>query len=164
MPGQTENSIVIDAPIEQVWAITNDVASWPWLFSEYASAQILEQAADRVLFRLTTHPDEQQRTWSWVSERHLDPATRTVHAWRVETGPFEYMNIEWRYVQRDDGVEMRWLQDFHMKDTAPVDDAAMADRINKGSGVQLARIKVIIESGVPARGDDRVAGARNGGS
>ena len=164
MPGQTENSVVIDAPIEQVWAITNDVASWPWLFSEYASAQILEQTADRVRFRLTTHPDEQQRTWSWVSERQLDPAARTVHARRVETGPFEYMNIRWLYLQRDDGVEMRWMQDFHMKDTAPVDDAAMADRINRNSVAQLARIKMIIESGVPPRAYDRVACARNGGS
>jgi aromatase len=147
MSGHTENSVVIDSSLERVWAMTNDVASWPWLFSEYASAEILNRSEDTVLFRLTTHPDEQDRTWAWVSERRLDPGNHVVRARRVEAGPFEYMNIRWEYHPVDGGVEMRWFQDFHMKPTAPVDDAAMAERINQNTPVQMARIKMIIESG-----------------
>jgi aromatase len=144
--GHTENSVVIDSSLERVWTMTNDVASWPSLFSEYASAEILNHTDSSVLFRLTTHPDEQDRTWSWVSERHLDPANHTVRAERVETGPFEYMNIWWEYRPVEGGVEMRWVQDFHMKPTAPVDDAAMTERINLNTPIQMARIKTIIES------------------
>ena len=95
MSGHTENSVVIDSSLERVWAMTNDVASWPWLFSEYASAEILNRSEDTVLFRLTTHPDEQDRTWAWVSERPLDPANHVVQARRIEAGPFGYMNIRW---------------------------------------------------------------------
>ena len=58
MAGHTENEIVIDAPLDLVWEMTNDVASWPSLFSEYASAEILERKDDSTRFRLTMHPDE----------------------------------------------------------------------------------------------------------
>jgi len=147
MSGHTENSVVIAAPMEQVWAITNDVACWPWLYSEYASAEIIDKADNYVKFRLTTVPDEQNQTWSWVSERRLDPVHHVVLARRVETGPFEHMNIRWEYRTVAGGVELRWIQDFQLKPTAPIDDAAMAERINRRSPVEMARIKRLIESG-----------------
>ncbi|MFD0854540.1 SRPBCC family protein, partial [Actinomadura adrarensis] len=86
MAGHTENSIVIDAPMDLVWDMTNDVASWPNLYSEYAAAEILSEEDGVIRFRLTMHPDENGKQWSWVSERRPDPATRTVRARRVEPG------------------------------------------------------------------------------
>jgi aromatase len=146
MTGHTDNRIVIAAPLERVWALTNDVARWPYLFSEYASAEILATEDNYVRFRLTTHPKDDDRVWTWVSERRLDPANRVVHARRVETGPFEYMNIRWEYRVVGDAVEMRWLQDFALKPTAPVDDAAMTEQINRNTPVQMERIKHLIET------------------
>jgi aromatase len=145
MPAHTENSIVIDAPLDLVWDVTNDVASWPDLFTEYATAEILDHTGDTVRFRLTMHPDENGKVWSWVSERTADPASHTVQAHRVETGPFEYMKIYWSYDAVDRGTQMRWVQDFQMKPTAPVDDTQMAERINKNSPIQMATIKEKIE-------------------
>jgi len=145
MPGHTENSVVIEAPLDTVWDVTNDVASWPALFTEYASAEILERSGDTVRFRLTMHPDEKGKVWSWVSERTADPATHTVRAHRVDTGPFEYMNIEWRYETVAGGTKMQWLQDFHMQPQAPLDDVQMTDRINKNSRLQMSIIKQKIE-------------------
>ncbi|WBB90079.1 SRPBCC family protein [Verrucosispora sp. WMMC514] len=144
-PGHTENSVVIAAPLELVWSVTNDVAGWPDLFTEYARAEILDRDGDTVRFRLTMHPDENGVAWSWVSERTADPATRQVRAHRVETGPFEYMRIRWTYTEEPDGVRMTWVQDFAMKPTAPVDNAGMTDRINTNSAVQLAVIKERVE-------------------
>jgi aromatase len=143
--GHTDNRVVIAAPLERVWALTNDVARWPDLFSEYASAEILDTADNYVKFRLTTHPRD-DRVWTWVSERRLDPDNQVVLARRVETGPFEYMNIRWEYRVVGDAVEMRWLQDFRLKPTAPVDDAAMTEQINRNTQVQMARIKRLIEA------------------
>jgi aromatase len=97
MAGHTDNAIVIEAPMELVWSMTNDVESWPQLFSEYASAEILSRNNGSVTFRLTMHPDDQGRVWSWTSQRTPDEPSRTVRAHRVETGPFEYMNIFWKY-------------------------------------------------------------------
>lgn len=153
MAGHTDNAVVIAAPMELVWRITNDVAAWPELFSEYSSAEILERRGNRVRFRLTMHPDEDGRVWTWVSERTADPSTRSVRAHRVETGPFEHMDIRWQYRQVDGGVEMRWIQDFHMKPGAPVDDAAMTQHLNRNTAVQMGLIKRRVEelaTGSPA--------------
>ncbi|WP_372660699.1 SRPBCC family protein [Amycolatopsis kentuckyensis] len=146
MAGHTDNEIVIDAPFDRVWRMTNDVAGWPQLFSEYAEAVILEQRGDTVRFRLSLHPDENGKTWSWVSERTPDPATRTVRAHRVDTGVFKYMSLFWEYEDLGGRVRMRWVQDFEMKPGAPLDDAGMTDRLNTNSAGQLKLIKDKVEA------------------
>jgi len=155
---RTENSIVIDAPLDLVWDMTNDVANWPALFSEYASAEILHRSGDTVRFRLTMHPEPDGKVWSWVSERVMNRAELTVRAHRVEPGPFEFMNIHWSYTQTPAGVEMRWTQEFHMRPEAPVDDAGMATILNTNSPVQLKLIKERVET--TARDHGAVAGGR----
>ncbi|MDG4763529.1 SRPBCC family protein [Solwaraspora sp. WMMD406] len=151
MSGSTSNSVFIAAPLDLVWEMTNDVANWPQLFSEYASVEILEREGDRVVFRLTMHPDEQGQVWSWVSERVADPEKRTVKAHRIETGPFSYMNISWAYSEVPGGVQMIWKQDFAMKPEAPVDDAWMTDNINRNSVVQMDLIRRRVEERVQER-------------
>ncbi|MDG9703554.1 SRPBCC family protein [Streptomyces sp. DH37] len=145
MAGHTENEIVIAAPLDLVWDMTNDIENWPRLFSEYASVEILSRDGDSTTFRLTMHPDENGTVWSWVSERTADRDGLTVRARRVETGPFRYMDIRWEYAQTPDGVRMRWTQDFAMKPDAPVDDAWMTQNINRNSRVQMALIRDRIE-------------------
>lgn len=145
-PGHTDNRVVIRAPLDVVWSMTNDVESWPHLFSEYAEAVILGRDGDTVRFRLSTHPDDDGNVYSWVSERTPNRDTLTVKAHRVETGVFEYMNIEWTYREVDGGVEMRWIQDFAMKPTAPLDDAQMTAYINRNSLVQMSRIRSLVEA------------------
>ncbi|GGQ50654.1 MULTISPECIES: SRPBCC family protein [Streptomyces] len=154
MAGHTDNEITIAAPMPLVWDMTNDIENWPRLFSEYASVDVLERDGDRVTFRLTMHPDEEGRVWSWVSERVADPVTRTVRAHRVETGPFQYMNIVWEYTETAEGTRMRWVQDFAMKPEAPVDDAGMTDNINRNSRTQMELIRDRIEQ---AAGERRTA-------
>jgi aromatase len=150
MAGHTEQSIVIDAPFDLVWTMTNDVPAWPGLFTEYAGAEVLERDGDTVRFRLTMHPDEDGKVWSWVSERRADLSARQVHAHRVETGPFEYMNLRWTYAEEPSGVRMTWIQDFHMKPGAPADDEQMTARLNRNSPIQLQVIKEKIEAAAKA--------------
>ncbi|MFC5664137.1 SRPBCC family protein [Kitasatospora misakiensis] len=145
MPGHTDNEIVIAAPIDLVWEITNDLENWPQLFSEYASVEVLERDGDRVTFRLTMHPDEDGKVWSWVSERTTDRPSLAVKARRVEPGPFEFMDIRWEYSEVPAGTRMRWVQDFAMKPTAPVDDDGMVNHINRNSRVQLQLIREKVE-------------------
>ncbi|MFH0240984.1 SRPBCC family protein [Streptomyces sp. HK10] len=145
MAGHTENEIVIAAPLDLVWDMTNDIENWPRLFSEYASVEILSRDGDTTTFRLTMHPDENGTVWSWVSERTADRDALTVRAHRVETGPFQYMDIRWEYTQVPEGVRMRWTQDFAMKPDAPVDDTWMTRNINRNSRVQMALIRDRIE-------------------
>ncbi|MDJ0345172.1 SRPBCC family protein [Streptomyces sp. H10-C2] len=145
MAGSTDNQIVIAAPLDVTWEVTNDLDRWPRMFSEYASVEVLERAGDKVTFRLTMHPDENGKVWSWVSEREADRPSLTVRARRVETGPFEHMNIRWEYREVPGGTLMRWIQDFAMKPTAPVDDAGMTDHINRNSRIQMELIRDKVE-------------------
>ena len=147
----TDNSIVVDAPMELVWEMTNDVASWPELFSEYAAAEILERDGDTVRFRLTLRPDDDGNVWSWVSERTPDPVSRTVRARRIETGPFEFMNLHWTYAETDGGVEMRWRQEFEVRPGLPFGNAEMAERLNTNTRREMARIKELVEKGAAPR-------------
>lgn len=154
MPARTDNTVVINAPLESVWAAMNDVERWPELFSEYASAEILARDGDTTRFRLTTYPDEENggQVWSWVSERTADAATQTSKAHRIETGPFEYMRIAWFFAAVPEGTQMRWVQEFSMKPSAPADDAGAEDYINRNSRIQMGVIKQRLEAqaSVPA--------------
>src|SRR3981189_5435 len=94
MAGHTDNEISVEAPLDFVWRVTNEVRDWPRLFTEYASTEVIEEEPGRIVFRLTNRPDEDGNVYSWVSERCPDPATHTVQSRRIETGPFEYM--KWR--------------------------------------------------------------------
>lgn len=154
MAAHTDNSVVIAAPLDLVWSRTNDIESWPELFSEYAAAEVLERDGATVRFRLTMHPDENGVMWSWVSQRTADAVALTTTSHRVETGPFKYMFLFWEYTQVDGGVRLRWVQDFEMKPGAPVDDETMRARINRNSGIQQDRIRQLLESAV-------VSGARH---
>ncbi|MGW0764811.1 SRPBCC family protein [Streptomyces sp. NPDC002676] len=145
MSGHTQNEITIAAPVDLVWDMTNDVANWPQLFTEYATAEILAVEGNKTTFRLTMHPDDNGKVWSWVSERETDRAHLAVKARRVETGPFAYMNIHWQYEEVPAGTRMVWTQDFEMKPDAPVDDAWMTDNINKNSKIQMGLIRDKIE-------------------
>jgi aromatase len=145
VPGHTENEITVAAPLDLVWDITNDIESWPGLFTEYASVEILERRGETTTFRLTMHPDDNGTVWSWVSERTTDRAGRSVRARRVETGPFQHMDIHWEYSEVPGGTRMHWTQDFAMKPDAPVDDDWMTDNINRNSKIQMALIRDKIE-------------------
>ena len=144
--GHTDNSIVIAADIDHVWQMTNDLPSWPDLFTEYAEVEVLARHGSTVRFRLKMHPDESGRVWSWISERTLDEAAHEVVARRVEPGPFEFMDIRWSYAPEGSGTRMRWVQDFRMRPEAPVDTAAMTERIDANSKVQMAVIRDKVEA------------------
>ena len=153
MAAHTDNAIVIEAPLDLVWTMTNDLENWPNLFTEYAKTEIVERKdANTVLFRITMHPDNQGNAWSWISERTMDPATHTTKSRRIETGWFEYMHIEWFYEPVEGGTKMRWVQDFTMKPTAPFNDEQQAENINRNTKIQQAVIKERIEARAKAQG------------
>ncbi len=145
MAGHTENEILIAAPVGLVWDMTNDLERWPQLFSEYAAVEVLGREGERTTFRLTMHPDENGKVWSWVSERVTNRDELSVHARRTEPGPFVYMDIRWEYSEEPGGTRMHWTQDFEMSPRAPVDDDTMTDLINRNSKTQMELIRQKVE-------------------
>jgi aromatase len=148
MAGHTDNTVVIDKPLDEVWQRMNDLENWTNLFTEYASVEILERDGNTVKFRLTTHPDPEYdgQVWSWTSERTMDSESYTTKSRRIETGPFEYMNIEWYFEPADDGTKMRWVQDFSMKESAPANDEQAEEYLNNNTAEQMKAIKERLET------------------
>lgn len=109
--GHTRNSIVINAPYESVFDISNDIERWTELFGdEYIKAEVLEKKGNEITFRLT---DDENK--SWVSKRWLHKDQCFAFASRHDPMfPFEYMKIVWIYLPREEGTEMVWIQDFRM--------------------------------------------------
>ncbi|QKW05053.1 SRPBCC family protein [Streptomyces sp. NA04227] len=145
MTGHTENEIAIAAPVDLVWEMTNDLENWPQLFSEYSAVDVLDRDGDTTRFRLTMHPDDKGKVWSWVSERVTDRDGLVVNARRVEPGPFRHMDIRWEYAPTPEGTRMHWTQDFAMRPEAPLDDGQMTELINRNSRTQMELIRDKVE-------------------
>jgi aromatase len=148
MAAHTDNAVDVKAPLEFVWERMMDVESWPTLFSEYAQAEIVERNGDTIQFRLTTHPDPEYegKIWSWVSERVADPKSHSSKSRRIETGPFQYMTIEWFFEEIPDGTRMRWVQDFSMNPGAPANDQQAEEYMNTNTKTQMGVIKERLEA------------------
>ena len=109
--GHTRNSILINAPYDITFDISNHIERWTELFGdEYVSAEVLQRKGNEITFRLT---DDENK--SWVSKRWLHKEQRFAFASRHEPMfPFVFMKILWLYIERATGTEMIWIQDFEM--------------------------------------------------
>ena len=153
--GHTVNSIVINAPYELVFDISNKIERWTELFGkEYAKADVLERKGNEITFRLT---DEDGK--SWVSKRWLYKDLKFAYAQRWEPlFPFKYMKIVWFYTIEGNsplekqgtvpnGIKMSWIQDFEMDPKFTKFTAEQIEGfINKHSQDNMKIFKQVIEA------------------
>ena len=139
--GHTVNSIVIDAPYEQVFDKSNDINRWKEFFTEYTGSEVVEKTGNKIVFKLT-----HQNGNSWTSYRLLFKEEKFAYACRVSPmAPFGYMKIIWLYRAVENGIEMTWIQDFTMMPGAKINDAQCEELLNKHSSENLKHFKEIIE-------------------
>ncbi len=148
--GHTVNSIVINAPYDLVFDISNTIERWTELFGkEYAKADVLERNDTKgtgnieITFRLT---DEDGK--SWVSKRWLYKDLKFAYAQRWDPlFPFLYMKIVWFYTEVEGGISMKWIQDFEMDPKFTKFTAQQIEGfINKHSQDNLQIFKKVIEA------------------
>ena len=129
--GHTCNSIVINAPYDLIFDISNDIPQWTRLFgSEYKKAEIVKKEGNKITFRLT---DDEDKSWQ---------------SWRLSFKPkftFKYMKIIWLYTPKAGGTELTWIQHFEMDDKAKFNDEQVEGFINKHSQDNLKIFKEVIE-------------------
>ena len=145
--GYIRNAVLIHAPVEDVFKLTNNVRIWPDLFTEYASSEVLEETKDSVTFQLTTHPDETGTQWSWVSTRWTNAERRSTYSERnPSSGPFKQMTIRWWYDSvGDTDTVMTWEQEFSMKPEAPFTEEHATNHLNGQTRIQQRVIKERVE-------------------
>ena len=140
--GQTINSILIEAPYDLVFDISNDIERWTELFGgEYTEAKILKREGNKLTFKLTDDKGN-----SWQSFRLLFKDNNFAYAQKLEpTFPFDYMKIIWLYTPVPRGILMTWIQFFTMAKGAKFDDEKIEGLINKHSQDNLKIFKEVIE-------------------
>lgn len=140
--GQTINSILIKAPYDVVFDISNDIERWTELFGgEYTEAKILKREGNKLTFQLT---DDEGN--SWQSFRLLFKDYYFAYAQKLEpTFPFNYMKIIWLYTPVPEGILMTWIQYFSMAERAKFNDEQVEGFINKHSRENLKIFKEVIE-------------------
>ena len=140
--GQTINSILIEAPYDLVFDISNDIERWTELFGgEYTEAKILKREGNKLTFKLTDDKGN-----SWQSFRLLFKDNNFAYAQKLEpTFPFDYMKIIWLYTPVPRGILMTWIQFFTMAKGAKFDDEKVEGLINKHSQDNLKIFKEVIE-------------------
>ena len=140
--GHTCNSIVINAPYDLVFDISNHIERWTELFGdEYVKAEILNREGNKITFRLT---DDEGK--SWISFRLLLKDNYFAYAQRQDPlFPFRYMKIIWLYTPIEEGIKMTWIQDFEMDSKAKFNDAKVEGFINKHSHDNMRIFKEVME-------------------
>ncbi|MBU4332851.1 MAG: SRPBCC family protein [Candidatus Omnitrophica bacterium] len=140
--GHTNNSILIDAPYDAIFDISNNIERWIELFGgEYIEAQVLSKEGNRIEFKLTNKEGQ-----SWTSFRLLYKEHKFAYAQKNEpTFPFKYMKIVWLYTEVEGGVLMTWIQDFEMDPGAKFTDEKVVELVNEHSQHNLKIFKEIIE-------------------
>jgi aromatase len=140
--GHTVNSIIINAPYEKVFDVSNHIERWTELFGdEYVSAEVLKRDDNEITFRLT---DDEGK--SWTSKRWLYKDRKFAYAQRFEPMfPFQYMKIVWLYTEVEGGILMTWIQDFKMDAKAKFNDEKVEGFINEHSQHNLKIFKRVIE-------------------
>jgi aromatase len=145
--GYIRNAVVIKAPVDEIFRLTNDVRTWPDLFTEYQSSEVIEEAPGDVTFRLTTYPDETGQSWSWIARRQTNFERKSTYSEREPfSGPFARMEIRWWYDSLDPTTTlMTWEQEFTLKPGASVSEQEATSYLNKQTGVQQQVIKERLE-------------------
>jgi aromatase len=137
----TVNSIIINAPYDQVFDSSNDISRWKEFFKEYTDSEVIDTIANKIIFKLTN-----QNGNSWQSYRLLFKEDKFAYACRLDPMfPFQYMKIIWLYREVEGGIQMTWIQDFKMDPGAKFNDEQVEDLVNKHSKDNLERFKEIIE-------------------
>ena len=146
--GHTTNSIVINAPYDLVFDVSNNIERWTELFGdEYVKADILEKKDNKITFRLTDNEGK-----AWVSYRLLFKEHFFAFAARKEPMfPFKYMKLVWFYHLVEGGVLMTWIQDFAMDPGAKFTDEQVEGFINQHSVKNMSIFKEVIEKEAAAK-------------
>ena len=140
--GHTCNSIIINAPYDLIFDISNTIPRWTELFGgEYKEALVVKKEKNKITFKLT---DKEGRTWQ--SYRLLFKENYLAYAEREEPKfPFEFMKIIWLYNPKPEGIELTWIQHFKMDSKAAFTDEQVEGFINQHSKENLKIFKAVIE-------------------
>lgn len=108
-----EQSIVIHAPVEKVYAVARDVESFPEFMDDLKSLVLKEQSEDgnRTVTEWVGYLKEFKMTVKWSQEDLWNPATHR-DDFRLLKGDMDSMSGYWQFTEVDGGTRFDSLVDY----------------------------------------------------
>jgi uncharacterized membrane protein len=106
----TENSIVIHAPVKDIFNLGARVEDWPHLLPHYRRVTVLRNEGMVRLVKMAATRDG--IPVSWVSLQRADPEKNRIYYQHVR-GITRGMTVEWIIDRRPEGVHVRIVHNFN---------------------------------------------------
>ena len=101
MSVRTENSILIKAPLETIFATTSNLLLWPKVLPHYRWIRILKAGDDGLIVKMAA-----RRGWlpiQWTSRFQVDLGRHELHFEHLKAFT-RGMQVRWTYTSRPEGV------------------------------------------------------------
>lgn len=121
---QTENSILMRAPLEKIFETAADLSLWPTILPHYRWVRYIEQSSARNVVRMAA-----KRQWipvQWTSEQVVDRVRREVRFHHLKAFT-KGMRVVWTFSQKGNEVEVRIHHE--LRPTIPLVGKFVAEKI-----------------------------------
>jgi uncharacterized membrane protein len=121
----SSSSIIIDAPLENIFEVTSDLNNWPVMLPHYRYINYLDKKPAEDLVKMAC--------WrgflplSWVSRHRVDPEKKQMH-FEHQRAFTKGMEVVWSYQPIDKGIKVTITHDlaFRLKWLAPLAEYIIA--------------------------------------
>ncbi len=139
------HTTTIGCGADDVYRRLENVAQWSQIFEPTIHSVELSRDRDTQTIRLWATANGEPK--SWVSERHLDPAARTIRfAQTVTTPPVAEMSGEWKVLPKsDDSCEVQLLHTYRAVDDSPASLDWISAAVDTNSTKELGALKAACE-------------------
>ena len=116
---RVENSVVINAPVETVWELAQDVENLPSIMPDLVSVKVLEKevmtpVTTRVVTEWTGRIKQFNRTMAWTEEDVWNDEEHVCHFWQIR-GDFTDYRGEWRFTPIPEGTKADLQIDYRFE-------------------------------------------------
>ena len=137
------STTTINAPVDKVYAIAQDVTKFPDYMSNVKSIEIVERDGDRVVAKWVGEVEDLHIKIRWTEEDIWDPVARTCTFRQLE-GDYKTMQGVWRFVDLGDGTsrfdsELEVVYDVPL--IGPLIKGLIAKKVKENLDETLAAIK-----------------------
>lgn len=110
-----EQSVLIDAPVEEVYAIARDVESFPDIMEDLQSIAVLERSADsnRTITEWVGLVRQFKMKLKWQQEDVWDPV-RHRDDFKALKGDVDQLSGYWQFTAQDGGTRFESLVDYEI--------------------------------------------------
>ncbi len=141
-----KETIIVNAPVEKVFDISNQIELWPEMMAEYKGAQVLEREGRKIWFSLVDANGNH-----WTSWRMLYPPYFTCSERHEPRAPFKFMHLVWTYKPlNEQQTEMTWDMHFELPDDKVGFEEQWIKGLSAHTRENQAKMKSFIEARSPS--------------